>query len=424
MRALLIDFDGTLADSMTLCYQVFIDFHRAHGREADRATFQRWVGPAIHEMIPQLCADWNEPIEKLLSEYLYRLDNAYQTSMQLYAGARVFLGIARQQGKQLALVTSAHRNVIERIIGNLGLHFDCVVTGDDVRTGKPDPAIYKAALRQLNITADEAVAIEDSPKGVQAARSAGIRCMQFAPEGQERIPGAELSFLHWEQVTQALLQPKCQRYPVSEDLRIEVSTEPYSLPAHIEEEISRIWDLERKRRPKIFNGKVFCCLERSPLVLRGHFLPYSYLLAQQIHPELREAIGALPVGVTGLARAAGHLLVGERSNDVTHYAGMRELAPSGVLDQGDWKQQVLRELQEETGLPEPLEIHPLCFVYDPIVHVLDLAVTLDLPAECLHQVPKPDDEHTRFVWMTRHEIDEAIEAEPSKWIPTAAALVP
>jgi putative hydrolase of the HAD superfamily len=53
-------------------------------------------------------------------------------------------------------------------------HFDCIRCRDHSGTAKPNPKVYQQVLEALNIGADEAIAFEDSPNGILAARGAGI----------------------------------------------------------------------------------------------------------------------------------------------------------------------------------------------------------------------------------------------------------
>jgi beta-phosphoglucomutase-like phosphatase (HAD superfamily) len=55
--------------------------------------------------------------------------------------------------------------------------FDCLRARDDVEHVKPEPDLYLASLDCLGVAAAEAVAIEDSPNGVIAAKRAGLRCV-------------------------------------------------------------------------------------------------------------------------------------------------------------------------------------------------------------------------------------------------------
>src|SRR5262249_40672268 len=55
--------------------------------------------------------------------------------------------------------------------------FDIVVTGSDVTDLKPSPEVYQEVLARLHRTPGDAIAVEDSANGVQAARAAGLRCV-------------------------------------------------------------------------------------------------------------------------------------------------------------------------------------------------------------------------------------------------------
>jgi beta-phosphoglucomutase-like phosphatase (HAD superfamily) len=56
-------------------------------------------------------------------------------------------------------------------------YFDCIRAKDDVRWVKPDPELYFSVLRSLSVQAGEAIALEDSPNGIQAAKRAGVYCV-------------------------------------------------------------------------------------------------------------------------------------------------------------------------------------------------------------------------------------------------------
>jgi beta-phosphoglucomutase-like phosphatase (HAD superfamily) len=64
---------------------------------------------------------------------------------------------------------------LERV--GLGSVWDCVRCRDDVREAKPAPDLYLAALECMGLAAAEAVAIEDSPNGIAAAKAAGLLCV-------------------------------------------------------------------------------------------------------------------------------------------------------------------------------------------------------------------------------------------------------
>ena len=59
----------------------------------------------------------------------------------------------------------------------LHTHFVCIKCRDDVHHAKPDPALYRAALEALAVRPEEAIALEDSPNGILAAKRAGLFCV-------------------------------------------------------------------------------------------------------------------------------------------------------------------------------------------------------------------------------------------------------
>ena len=79
----------------------------------------------------------------------------------------------------MGVVTSSrkdHFDLIHRTTGLLG-YFDFVLTADDFRRVKPDPEPYLLAVAKSGIDPAACIAIEDSERGLQSARSAGISCM-------------------------------------------------------------------------------------------------------------------------------------------------------------------------------------------------------------------------------------------------------
>jgi beta-phosphoglucomutase-like phosphatase (HAD superfamily) len=79
-------------------------------------------------------------------------------------------------------VTSAGRRWVREHLARLGLDADwehIVAADGDPARAKPAPLLYHEALALLEVTADEAIAIEDSPHGVRAAKAAGLTCVAF-----------------------------------------------------------------------------------------------------------------------------------------------------------------------------------------------------------------------------------------------------
>lgn len=98
------------------------------------------------------------------------------------------LASAREEGYKVALVTTTSKENVAALGSALrgsGVEldgFDLLVDSTDVEESKPDPAVYRFALEHLGESAQEAVAVEDNPGGVQAATAAGVACVAFPNE--------------------------------------------------------------------------------------------------------------------------------------------------------------------------------------------------------------------------------------------------
>lgn len=100
-------------------------------------------------------------------------------ALQLAPGIAAWLDEAIELGLRLAIASSSPRDWVTRLLGRVGqlARFHTIVCGDEVEQVKPDPAVYRQALRQLGVAPEQAIAFEDSPHGVASAKAAGLHCV-------------------------------------------------------------------------------------------------------------------------------------------------------------------------------------------------------------------------------------------------------
>ncbi|WP_299962194.1 HAD-IA family hydrolase [uncultured Roseobacter sp.] len=99
-------------------------------------------------------------------------------------GVAELIGSAKAQRIPLAWVTTTSRENIDAALDALGgkvsAHdFDLIVDRSMVNNPKPDPECYRLAMRELNVSPGDVVAVEDTPESLQAARRAGASCVAF-----------------------------------------------------------------------------------------------------------------------------------------------------------------------------------------------------------------------------------------------------
>jgi HAD superfamily hydrolase (TIGR01509 family) len=183
-RALLIDLDGTLADSLDVMRTVYTRFLARFGLEGNDAEFDALNGPPTDEVVRMLqhARNLEGTHAVLLADYRSLVADAY-ARVSPSPGARTLLERAHAAGWSIAVVTSNGSAVARRWLDAAGLGelVDHVVGGDMVERGKPNPDPYVAALSALGADPARSVALEDSSQGAAAAQAAGVRTFLYRP---------------------------------------------------------------------------------------------------------------------------------------------------------------------------------------------------------------------------------------------------
>ncbi len=181
IRAIVFDFDGLILDTEEPIYRSWLEVYEAHGEDL---PFERWVqivGSTQAGFHPQHHLE--ERLGRLLPKEV--LDRRVGRRTEMILAQRVLPGVvqrldeARELGMKLGVASSSTGDWVRGHLVRLGIldRFDCLRCRDDVEHAKPEPDLYVAVLDCLGVTPAEAIAIEDSPNGVTAAKRAGMRCV-------------------------------------------------------------------------------------------------------------------------------------------------------------------------------------------------------------------------------------------------------
>jgi len=181
VRAFLFDFDGLILDTEFAARAGWERLYREHGHELPTDLWATLVGTTHAPWDPM-----GEPLERdALNERRYAHEIALIEAEELRPGIAEYLAAARQHGLRRAIVSSSNRAWVdmhlERLEEDAG--WDAICTADrDPARAKPRPVLYLEALELLDVAAREAVAFEDSPNGVLAAKAAGVFCVAIPNE--------------------------------------------------------------------------------------------------------------------------------------------------------------------------------------------------------------------------------------------------
>lgn len=217
IRAIVFDFDGLILDTEEPVYRSWLEVYEAHGEELQ---FERWaqiVGSTTIGFHPQhhLEERLGRPLSKEVLERRIGRRTELILAQKVLPGVVQHLESAQAMGLKLGVASSSTADWVTGHLARLGIldRFDCVRCRDDVANAKPEPDLYLAALDCLAVSASEAIAIEDSPNGVMAAKRAGMRCVAIPNSitAQLDLGQADLLYGSLAEVTMAELLRRLSR---------------------------------------------------------------------------------------------------------------------------------------------------------------------------------------------------------------------
>jgi HAD superfamily hydrolase (TIGR01509 family) len=205
VRAIVLDFNGTLAQDGHLVAPLYVDafaslgvsltaeeYHRDLAALPDREVFELALARAG---LPPDAARRDALVQARLEGYLA----AVASTPPIEAAAIAFVTAAAAAGVALAIASGAFRREIDYVLDAAGVskHFGVVVGIDNVTRGKPDPEGFERALAGLNalvapgppIAPGETIAVEDATEGARAARAAGMRVAAMRGPGYDEASG-------------------------------------------------------------------------------------------------------------------------------------------------------------------------------------------------------------------------------------------
>lgn len=191
LRAVLYDFDGTLADSTELIMRAYRLTMTTH--LGDPPPDEAWLagfGTPLRGQIRRFARSDAEAAA-MLATYGAFQGAHHDTLLRPFPGAVSAVERLAERGVALAIVTSKYREGTLRGMKLCGLldHFPVIVTPEDVTHAKPHPEPVLRALEELGVRPAEAAFVGDSPHDIAAGRAAGTRtaAVLWGPFPRERL---------------------------------------------------------------------------------------------------------------------------------------------------------------------------------------------------------------------------------------------
>lgn len=183
IKAVIFDMDGVIADTEPLhekarnhlLAELNLDVEKISPTAIGRSKRAFW-GEVVSKYSLPYTAD-----QMTVREFSCLMEIAKNSGLRPSEGLTELLMFLRQQNIKAAVASSSDRNYVEAVlqITHLSGYFCATACGDEVPAAKPAPDVYLRALSLCGVSADEAIAVEDSDTGAKAAVAAQIPCVAY-----------------------------------------------------------------------------------------------------------------------------------------------------------------------------------------------------------------------------------------------------
>ena len=182
IRGLVFDFDGLILETESPAFQAWAELFQEHGVSLELDWWFDYIGRESGWV------DVHGHLETLLGHELDRAAIKARRdarkeelihALDVIVGVREWVMEAKSRGLRLGIASSSPRSWVCGHLERLAFmeHWDAIVCREDVARAKPEPDLFLRAVERLGISPGEAIAIEDSPNGIRAAKAAGLACI-------------------------------------------------------------------------------------------------------------------------------------------------------------------------------------------------------------------------------------------------------
>ena len=213
--AVIFDMDGVLVNSNPFHVQKWAELLNDHKISFNEKELPRQILGQRNDHAFRLFFG-SEMIEEEMRRLEARLEANFRQAFRLHArplpGLEALILQLRAAKIPVALASSAMPQNIDFVVDTLGFrpYFSSIMSGDDVHLPKPHPEIYLKTAERLGVEPGACVAFEDSFVGIEAVKSAGMKCIAisstFPAEELRTRTGADLVAPGFQKLSLPLLQ--------------------------------------------------------------------------------------------------------------------------------------------------------------------------------------------------------------------------
>ena len=192
IEGVLFDMDGVLADSEEFICHAGINMFREKGLVVSKEDFLPFTGMGENRYLGGVAEKYNFPfeLEKDKSRTYKIYKELVQGKLKALPGVFEFIEKCKKRGLYLAVASSADEIKVLINLEELGIPvsmFDAVINGQQVERKKPFPDIFLRAAKDINISPERSLVVEDAVSGVKAAKEAGCKCLALTTSFKKEL---------------------------------------------------------------------------------------------------------------------------------------------------------------------------------------------------------------------------------------------
>jgi HAD superfamily hydrolase (TIGR01509 family) len=177
VQAVIFDMDGLMFDTETLFFLAEDEVAKIYGKTFTLDIQVKMMGQKGVHAIETMCRELGiiEDPEKVMQERDEKYIELLKTTSKPMVGLLELLDFLDAHSIRKAIATSSNRIWVDILLSRAAIsnRFEYIVTGQDVRVGKPDPEIYLKAVEFLQVPARSCLVLEDSINGIRSGKAAG-----------------------------------------------------------------------------------------------------------------------------------------------------------------------------------------------------------------------------------------------------------
>ena len=178
LEGIIFDLDGVIVNTVPLHFKAWKQMFNEYGKKFSFKDYKQKV-----DGIPRMSGaravlsdlSQEELNEAAAKKQGYFLEFLKTEGIKVYSSTINFIKILRKNNYKVAVISSSKNCLFILEKTKLVNLFDVIITGNDIKRGKPNPDVFLLAAEKLNLNPKNCIVFEDAVLGVQAAKNAKMK---------------------------------------------------------------------------------------------------------------------------------------------------------------------------------------------------------------------------------------------------------